>query len=521
MSYIVGSKNVEKGYAEEAGYAINGGKGWEKVAENHQIDCHGEVALAMGTYYFTCATSWMSRSSTPLATSATRPQRRPATPRRPLLPQDRRALARALSAHQPGRGQQAHERHRVCGSRHRRGLSPRLDVVLLIYEGNKKRAQPPKIPGLAKKFSEAPDEVFALKLQFQSFDAPPRALLNARRGRRAGQSRARGASSARGRAVSRRNSKGGGARRVTLGGRNGPHDRAQRFSRRASWNYSVEPMKITGRTSGQCGGERQPSRAGPSVGRSATSAAEQLAIAQSCDQRGNNPPTQRGLLSTLTSTPQLTKIVNHRLTVFSPRSRSRAFRRRNRRCVFVHTITTSPEEFFHFHDIIQHYVSPSSLRRAVVDGFALLRFVVAAFLRVAARPASASSARRRPQGTSPTFSSEHSASTLRQYAAALCSTGHRSHRGSETSGSNAHAATNDASGFFPSETSSSFAISKPSRRATSFSSSSSATLSDARASNARRAFRRARACLFPRTLREPSSRVPACRRTTPFSRRQT
>ena len=154
-----------------------------------------------------------------------------------------------LSAHQPGRGQQAHERHRVCGSRHRRGLSPRLDVVLLIYEGNKKRAQPPKIPGLAKKFSEAPDEVFALKLQFQSFDAPPRALLNARRGRRAGQSRARGASSARGRAVSRRNSKGGGARRVTLGGRNGPHDRAQRFSRRASWNYSVEPMKITGRKS--------------------------------------------------------------------------------------------------------------------------------------------------------------------------------------------------------------------------------------------------------------------------------
>ena len=64
---------------------------------------------------------------------------------------------------------------------------------------------------------------------------------------------------------------------------------------------------------GQRGGERQPSRAGPSVGRSATSAAEQLAIAQSCDQRGNNPPTQRGLLSTLTSTPQLTKKKPHRL----------------------------------------------------------------------------------------------------------------------------------------------------------------------------------------------------------------
>ena len=229
-----------------------------------------------------------------------------------------------LSAHQPGRGQQAHERHRVCGSRHRRGLSPRLDVVLLIYEGNKKRAQPPKIPGLAKKFSEAPDEVFALKLQFQSFDAPPRALLNARRGRRAGQSRARGASSARGRAVSRRNSKGGGARRVTLGGRNGPHDSsAAIFASRLVELLSRTDEDHRAKIPGQCGGERQPSRAGPSVRRSATSAAEQLAIAQSCDQRGNNPPTQRGLLSTLTSTPQLTKIVNHRLTVFSRDVRGR------------------------------------------------------------------------------------------------------------------------------------------------------------------------------------------------------
>ena len=57
MSYFVGSKNVEKGYAEDAG-CHQCGKGWEKVVfENHQIDCHGEVALAMGTYYFTCATS--------------------------------------------------------------------------------------------------------------------------------------------------------------------------------------------------------------------------------------------------------------------------------------------------------------------------------------------------------------------------------------------------------------------------------------------------------------------------------
>jgi hypothetical protein len=80
MSYFVGGSNVtfvsastsqpagkkggmnirkaEKGYGEDAGFAINGGKGWEHVEfQNHQIDCHGEVALAMGTYYFTCATT--------------------------------------------------------------------------------------------------------------------------------------------------------------------------------------------------------------------------------------------------------------------------------------------------------------------------------------------------------------------------------------------------------------------------------------------------------------------------------
>ena len=58
MSYFVGNANVEGGYAEDAGFAISGGKGWEKVVfENHQIDCHGEVAIAMGTYFFTCATS--------------------------------------------------------------------------------------------------------------------------------------------------------------------------------------------------------------------------------------------------------------------------------------------------------------------------------------------------------------------------------------------------------------------------------------------------------------------------------
>ena len=60
MSYFVGAeamKNDEfKG--EDAGFAINGGKGWSKVVfRNHQIKCYGEVAHAMGDYVFTDATS--------------------------------------------------------------------------------------------------------------------------------------------------------------------------------------------------------------------------------------------------------------------------------------------------------------------------------------------------------------------------------------------------------------------------------------------------------------------------------
>ena len=54
MSYFVGADAVSGGIAEDHGFAINGGKGWSKVVfDNHQIDCNGSVALAMGTYYFT------------------------------------------------------------------------------------------------------------------------------------------------------------------------------------------------------------------------------------------------------------------------------------------------------------------------------------------------------------------------------------------------------------------------------------------------------------------------------------
>merc|ERR1712050_578245 len=58
MSYFVGGNAVEDGYAEDAGFAINGGKGWSKVVfDNHQIDLNGNTAIAMGNYYFTCATT--------------------------------------------------------------------------------------------------------------------------------------------------------------------------------------------------------------------------------------------------------------------------------------------------------------------------------------------------------------------------------------------------------------------------------------------------------------------------------
>merc|ERR1712190_510796 len=44
------------GHTEDAGFAINGGKGWSDVVfSNHQIELTGDVAIAMGNYYFTSA----------------------------------------------------------------------------------------------------------------------------------------------------------------------------------------------------------------------------------------------------------------------------------------------------------------------------------------------------------------------------------------------------------------------------------------------------------------------------------
>merc|ERR1719201_2437819 len=50
--------NNDKFKGEDAGFAINGGKGWADVVfSNHQIDLNGATATAMGDYLFTCATT--------------------------------------------------------------------------------------------------------------------------------------------------------------------------------------------------------------------------------------------------------------------------------------------------------------------------------------------------------------------------------------------------------------------------------------------------------------------------------
>merc|ERR1719478_1666898 len=60
MSYFVGAEAMKnnKFKGEDAGFAINGGKGWKDVTfRNHQIDLNGATAQAMGDYVFTDATS--------------------------------------------------------------------------------------------------------------------------------------------------------------------------------------------------------------------------------------------------------------------------------------------------------------------------------------------------------------------------------------------------------------------------------------------------------------------------------
>ena len=58
MSYFVGGSNVDGGYDEDGGFAINGGEGWSScVYDNHNIVIKSGIAIAMGNYTFTCATT--------------------------------------------------------------------------------------------------------------------------------------------------------------------------------------------------------------------------------------------------------------------------------------------------------------------------------------------------------------------------------------------------------------------------------------------------------------------------------
>lgn len=59
LSYFVGHKAIKGGFTEDKGFAINDGKGWKSVVfNNNKINYNGNTATAMGTYIFTCASSY-------------------------------------------------------------------------------------------------------------------------------------------------------------------------------------------------------------------------------------------------------------------------------------------------------------------------------------------------------------------------------------------------------------------------------------------------------------------------------
>merc|ERR1711918_210505 len=60
MSYFVGAEAMknDKFKGEDAGFAINGGRGWKSVTfRNHKVDLNADTAQAMGDYIFVDATS--------------------------------------------------------------------------------------------------------------------------------------------------------------------------------------------------------------------------------------------------------------------------------------------------------------------------------------------------------------------------------------------------------------------------------------------------------------------------------
>lgn len=53
LCYFVGNE-----FTEDTGFAINGGKGWSNVLfKNHNIYIKDDIAIAMGVYTFTCAST--------------------------------------------------------------------------------------------------------------------------------------------------------------------------------------------------------------------------------------------------------------------------------------------------------------------------------------------------------------------------------------------------------------------------------------------------------------------------------
>ena len=79
MSYFVGAEamNNDEFKGEDAGFAINGGKGWKDVVfRNHQIELMGETAVAMGDYVFTDA-SWAAAATNPNPTPGPNPDPNP------------------------------------------------------------------------------------------------------------------------------------------------------------------------------------------------------------------------------------------------------------------------------------------------------------------------------------------------------------------------------------------------------------------------------------------------------------
>ena len=263
------------------------------------------------------------------------------------------------------------------------------------------------------------------------------------------------------RARSRLGISGGGARRVTFGGPDGR--RAERVLARDAPGaefFTSKPATITGRKSPGTEAESASPRGRDlrSGARHQRAAAEQLAIAQSCDQRGNNPPTQRGLLLTLTPHPNHTPQLNPFGAEIRPDRPTRATNGVSRRLHPTNQRSTTRTPARPRSGDVARFALPSQTLDSIniftaprprpPSAPALRR--PSPPRRLASRSAASSS---RSSATSLGISaptSPHSASIRATYCAARSATEHASHLGSEVSLSSEHAATNDRSDASPS-----------------------------------------------------------------------